>query len=620
MLHVKSWIYEAILLGFSIIFFIIALLTSGSTANILFLIALILGALKKGIEGILDTLLHRRLNVELLMIAAAAASFYLNMMSEAIILILIFGVSGMLESFIIARNEKNLTALLDLTPKHAQKVTKNAIVTVSIDSLVEGDVILLKPGELLALDSTLVSEHAVVDLSKITGESLPLALKKGEAITSGAIINEHAIHVRVQAIAAESTLNKITTLLLSAKANPAKISSFIERFETIYVWFVVLLALSFYLFGASLFGSQETATYKAIMVLVVGSPCALVASISPAILAAVAASAKNNIFIKNGKVLEQFRTINHIVFDKTKTLTTGQFVVKTVNTYENHYTNIDHFSLIYALESLSSHPLALAISTYIKDNHAIKPLSIEATEIPGIGLYATYLGHHIELGKQTYQHENILKTSETSLVFLCIDQKDILSFQLEDQLLPEAALVSTWLQKNHFTLTILTGDHLAITQKIARELQISNYHANCLPEDKAAFIEQLSKDQSTLMIGDGFNDALALKRADISIATSGATDVALEVADIILMQPNLHKLVDLVVLSRRFWRIILTNLIFSATVIIALLITNVFFDISLPLGVSLHEGSTLLVILNGLRLLLLKRKKPIAKLSNPVLE
>ena len=390
---------------------------------------------------------------------------------------------------------------------------------------------------------------------------------------------------------------------------------FIERFENTYVKGVLIVVALMLFLPHYLLGWDWTTTfYRAMVLLVVASPCALVAAIMPATLSAISNGARNGILVKGGVHLEHLSVLRVLAVDKTGTLTQGTPVVTNFIVREG-LNEEQTLATIAGIEAQSNHPLAQAITSYAKQQNTYIPRGIQIEDFPGFGMKAQIEGQQYTIGKPDFvgkeQAESFangvlkqLGNAGKTVVFLKDNEGIAALIALKDVVREEAKLAITELKQLGIDVVMLTGDNETTAKAIAKEAGVTNYVAECLPETK---VEQIKKYKTTYehvgMVGDGINDAPALATASVGIAMGGGTDVALETADVVLMKNDLSKIAYAVKLSRKMQKIVKQNIIFSLSVIVLLIISNFFQAISLPFGVIGHEGSTILVILNGLRML-----------------
>jgi Zn2+/Cd2+-exporting ATPase len=577
---------------------------------LLFGFSFAIGGFAQAKEGIIKLIKNKTLNVEILMILAAIGAFIIGDYFEGAILIIIFSVSGILELYATSKSQKALTNLLKLAPKTAVQIIDGHEKEVEVETLLANDEVIVKVGQQIPIDGVIVKGTTTLNQSAITGESMPVNKEVNEIVYAGSINLESAIVIRATKDAHQSTVQKIVAFVKQAQENKPKVQTLVEKIEKYYAYVVILLAALF-MIVPTLFGWWDFryAFNRAIIVLVVGSPCALVASISPAILSALSNGARKKILIKGGPSLEKLIGLKGVVFDKTGTITLGQPKVINIEIIDEMNQN-DVFSIIKTMENHSNHPLAKAVVNHLSDIKIIP--NIKTNEKSGRGINAQigndnwYIGRFDNNGRSKIQEKYNQAIKEGYSVISIIKNSEMIGFiTLADTIKENAKQVVDGLKKMGMETTLLTGDTEVIAQLIGKDIKIDKYYADCFPEDKVKRIEELKiRLKRVMMVGDGINDAPALAAADSSIAMGKGTDVSLEVSDIVITNDKLENIIQVIKLGKRTRRIILQNVIFSIGVIIILMLVNVFGVIELPLGVIAHETSTILVILNSLRLLI----------------
>lgn len=611
----KKFSWQLIAVIFSMVLMLAGSLTPTWSGNAWFWAgAFAIGGFFKAVEGVTKTIQEKALNVEFLMIAASLAAFFTGEYAEGAVLIFIFAVSGVLEEYATSQTEKALTSLLKLAPKTAMMIRNDQEVVISISELKIHDVVIVKPGQQVPADGVVLLGGASVDQSSITGEFNPVEKLVEDSVFAGSIVIDSAIRVTVTKDPSQSVVAKMIALVKRAQEEKTKSEKRISTFEKVYVYAVIALSL-FVIFATPVLGwlPEDEAFRRGIIVLVVASPCALVASITPALLSTLSHAAKKGILIKSGKYIEGLTTIDVVAFDKTGTLTTGKPRVTDV-VFENKSDETKCLPLVVNAERSSNHPLAKAISKHFV---TMKDASLSIKEIPGRGLELTHQGMNLQVGKFPYTISDAFKliydqathAGKTTVNIIC--EKKLIGFiALQDTVRPEVidavkALIGLGVEP-----VMVTGDKEETARAIALQMKIPTVHANCLPEEKVEVIENYRKQgKHVLMIGDGINDAPSLATASIGVSMGDGTDVSLETADIVMMNNNLVNIPYLLTLSKRTQVIILQNVIFSISVILLLLLSNIAGLIVLRFGVLGHELSTILVILNSLRLLRIKAHK-----------
>lgn len=592
--------------------------TSGQTTAsvLLYLIAFCVGGFAKAKEGIEETIEERKLNVELLMVLAAIGSAAIGYWTEGAILIFIFAVSGALETYAMNKSHREISALMNLQPEEAWLVRGGfEPMKVSVSTLQIGDHLLIKPGERIPADGIIFKGQSSIDESAISGEPLPISKSEGDEVFAGTVNLNGAITMEMTKANSETLFQKIIQLVQSAQSEKSPSQQFIEKFEGTYVKFVLLGVAIMMVLPHFLLGWDWTTTfYRAMVLLVVASPCALVASIMPATLATISNGAKNGVLFKGGLHLEHLSVLRALAVDKTGTLTQGKPVV-TDFIVRDGVERETALAILAGIESQSNHPLAQAITSYAKAEgiDILPQATIE--DIPGWGIKGTIQNKEYQVGKpefvdvqlaNSFANSAVTKlTAEGKTVIFIRDQHGIVALTaLKDTVRSEAKQAVTLLKELGIQVVMLTGDNEKTAKVIAKEAGVTEYVAECLPETKVTEMKRLlTQHQFVGMVGDGINDAPALATATTGIAMGEGTDVALETADVVLMKNDLSKIAYAVRLSRKMQRIVKQNIFFSIGVIILLIASNFLQVVDLPLGVIGHEGSTILVILNGLRML-----------------
>lgn len=588
-----------------------------TTASIVFfLFAFVIGGFAKAKEGIEDTIENKELNVEMLMIFAAIGSAIIGYWTEGAILIFIFAMSGALETYTMNKSHKEISALMELQPEEALVVTNGIEKITAVSDLKIGDLILVKPGERVPSDGRIVKGQTHVDEAAITGESIPVSKGIDEDVFAGTVNLNGSITVEITKASTETLFQKIIQLVQSAQSEKSPSQLFIEKFEGTYVKVVLaVVALMMFLPHFLLDWTWTETFYRAMILLVVASPCALVASIMPASLSAISNGARHGILFKGGVHLENLGHLKAIAFDKTGTLTKGKPEVTDVFVLEG--LEKDEILLITAsIESHSTHPLANAIVQYAK-KELIKPLmtldSIE--DVSGYGVQASIELDKWKIGKadfvgkaeaDAFLNGVATKLSNEGKTVVFAKKNDVIVgvVALKDVVRDETKEAIKTLRKKGIYTVMLTGDSQSTANAIAGESYVDEFIAECLPENKVDELKKLKERFGQVaMVGDGINDAPALATANVGIAMGEGSGVALETADVVLMKNELPRIAEAIKLSEKMNRIVKQNVIFSISVIMLLIITNFLQFIDLPFGVIGHEGSTILVILNGLRLL-----------------
>jgi Cd2+/Zn2+-exporting ATPase len=582
------------------------------------------------------SLLRGTVDVDLLMILAALGAAYVHHAFEGAMLLFLFSLSHALQEMAIERSRSAISALMKLRPEVALRRRGRETQLVAIDELAVGDILVVRPGESIPVDGIVSEGTSSVNQASITGESLPVDKKPGDPLFAGTM-NEHGgLEMRATKLARESTLAKLVELVEKAQGQKATTQRFLEKAEQWYALGVILftaalIAVPYYLLGHAF----QPTFYRAMTVMVVASPCALVISTPASILSAIGAAARRGVLFKGGVYLERAAAVEIVAFDKTGTLTAGRPVVTDLQIIAQPGRAAEELAclqeellwLAAGVEARSEHPIARAIVAEAKRRFMPIERCLKFQSVAGHGVSAEVCGRRIAVGNLKYfdgyesperdelekQMNAMQDAGKTGMLV-----GEIIGEQIEhatvrylgfiavaDQVRPEApAVVARLRELGVKRIVMITGDGPRVAAAVAKKCGIDEVHADLLPQDKVRVIVKLKEAGRTAMIGDGINDAPALATADVGVAMGAAgTDVAMETADVVLMSDALEGVPFTLAISRRTRRVVYQNLTFALAVIVVLIISALGFQLALPLGVVGHEGSTVLVCLNGLRLL-----------------
>ena len=587
----------------------------------LFVLAYAAGGYFGFVEGIELLLTEREIDVDLLMVVAALGAALVGQPADGAVLLFLFSLSNTLQSYALGRTRRAIESLMDLRPPTATVKTEKGWETLPVEKLRLGDIVMVRPGERFPIDGEVVAGTTEVDQSPITGESVPVLKEPGDKVFAATVNTTGTVEVRVTHLAQESTLAKIVQMVEEAQEAKAKTQRALEDFERRYAKFVLGGAVLLTAVPPLVFHEPfDIAFYRAMTWLVVASPCALVISTPATILSAIANGARKGVLFKGGAHLERTATLEVVAFDKTGTLTVGEPQVQGVHPTED-VDEDELLRLVAALESRSEHPIARALVHAAQQRGLEIPPSADFRAVVGQGVQGTVAGEPLWVGNVRMFHEREVplpaSLAEQIAALEAQGQTVVIAYRPEtrrwlgliavaDSLRPEAADV---VKKLHDLgvkhVVMLTGDNEQVAAAIAAKVGVDEFYAELLPKDKVRVLERLQKQYGpTAMVGDGVNDAPALALADVGIAMGGAgTDVALETADVVLMADNLHHLPYAIGLARKARRVVWQNLTFAMGVIVLLVASAFGAGLTLPWGVVGHEGSTVLVVLNGLRLL-----------------
>ena len=586
--------------------------------------AYVVGGFASAREGLTTLFGERELDVDLLMIVAALGAASLGLwrreyylIVDGAILILIFAISGALEGYAMRRTERSIQGLMSLTTDTARVLLNGQEQTVAIAALKVGDQVLVKPGELVPTDGLVTEGFSTLDQASITGESIPVEKAIGDEVFAGTLNGSGALRLKIHQPPESSLIQRVIRLVQQAQNETPPSQQFIERFERGYAKVIVIAGILLSTLPPFLLGwNWEDTIYRALIFLVVASPCALMASIMPALLSGIANGARHGILFKNGAQLERIGQVKAIAFDKTGTLTTGKLQVVHVLPTQKSANQL--LEVAAALESLSEHPIGEAIVQAARQQNLTWTAAIKGQAQAGQGITGIIAHQTAVVGKAAFVQTQAKPVSKAlteqsqqweaegkTVVWVAWGGEILGMIAVADTVRPAAAQAIARLKRLGIQqIVMLTGDNSRTAHSIAQQLGIDQVYADLLPEDKVDVIRQLQKQYQTVaMVGDGINDAPALARASVGIAMGAGSDVALETADVVLMTDRLEKLEHAIRLGRRSQRIVKQNIVFALSFVLVLLVLNFAGNITLPFGVLGHEGSTVVVTLSGLRLL-----------------
>ncbi|HCP12897.1 MAG TPA: heavy metal translocating P-type ATPase, partial [Planctomycetaceae bacterium] len=573
------------------------------------------------LKNSLASLREGSLNVDLLMLLAAAGAALIGDWLEGAVLLFLFSLSGTLEAFATYRTARSIESLIALRPATAALLQDGSEVQVAVDSLLPGCQLRVRPGERFPVDGQITDGTTWADESTLTGESEQIAKHPGDNIFAGTLNGQGSVVVRMTRAVQDTTLERIVHLVQEAQSRKTPSQRFVESWQQPYVIGVLSASLLVFLGSWLLQGTAwQHAFYHAMVLLVAGSPCAVVVGAPAVLLSAIARAGRQGILFKGGVHLEQLGHVDVMAFDKTGTVTLGKPAVVEFWTPPAAAAN-ELLRLAAAVEDHSEHPLKVPVLAELT-RRQLTPITeplVEFHSHTGLGVHAHVGGvwvgvgreglfetHDLQLPPDLLTNAGRMREQGQTALLVCTSTPGLYGvLGVADQLRPEAPGALQALQKlGIHRRVILTGDHERVARAVAARLGADDVRAGLLPDQKVVQIGQLAATGNTVaMIGDGVNDAPALAAAHLGIAMGGAgTDVALEVADVVLMRDDLKALPLAVWISRQARRRVRQNMIFAFAMIAALVIAT-FFQLPLWLGVIGHEGSTVLVVLNGLRIL-----------------
>ncbi|MGW0755042.1 heavy metal translocating P-type ATPase [Streptomyces sp. NPDC002814] len=574
------------------------------------------GGWEPGWEG-LKALKDKTLDVDLLMIVAALGAASIGQVMDGALLIVIFATSGALEALATARTADSVRGLLDLAPATATRLaTDGGEQTVAVEELMVGDIVLVRPGERVGADGRVLDGASEVDQATITGEPLPVAKEPGDEVFAGTLNGTGALRVRVERDASDSVIARIVRMVEEASETKAPTQLFIEKVEQRYSVGMVAATLAVFLVPLALGAALTGSLLRAMTFMIVASPCAIVLSTMPPLLSAIANAGRHGVLVKSAVVMERLGQVDTVALDKTGTLTEGTPRVTDVTPLPG--SGLDESALLTlaaAAEHPSEHPLARAIVAAARERGLTLPETEDFDSTPGVGVTAGIDGRTVAVGAPARLLNDTgdtaalvarLEDEGRTAVLVTVDGTPAGVLGIADRLRPNAAATITSLTALTGTRPVLlTGDNPRAAAQLAAEVGIDDVRAGLLPEHKVAAVKELeAAGRKVMVVGDGVNDAPALAAAHSGVAMGRAgSDLALETADAVIVRDELATVPAVIALSRRARQLVVQNLVVAGVFIAALVTWDLAGTLPLPLGVLGHEGSTVLVGLNGLRLL-----------------
>ena len=562
-----------------------------------------------------QALRERSLDVDLLMIVAAVGAAAIGQVVDGGLLIVIFATSGAQEAYATKRTADSVNALLTLAPEQATLLSRDGVEAVVDTAILQvGDEILIRPGQRIGADGTVTDGTSEVDQASVTGEPLPLLRGPGDEVFAGTLNTHGALRVRVSRPASESVVARIVTLVEQASATKAKAQLFVERIEQRYSVTVVLSTLLVFAVPLAFGAGLRPTLLRAMTYMIVASPCAVVLATMPPLLSAIANAGRHGVLVKSAIVMEQLGQTTQVAFDKTGTLTQGTPHLTDIHLLADLRAG-EVLRLAASAERLSEHPLGRAVVAAATDRDLVLADAVDFAVTPGRGVTAVVEGQRVQVGSpalltsptpsQTVTITAVEGKGHTAVVVL-VAGRPVAVLTLTDQLRPTAAATVAALRNlTGHTPVLLTGDNALAARSLAEQVGITDVHAALLPAEKAQRVQALRQaGRHVLVVGDGINDAPALATANLGVAMGRhGSDLTLQTADAVLVRDDLTALPALLRLSRGARRAVVQNLVLATLAIVGLVTWDLLGTLPLPLGVLGHEGGTVLIGLNGLRLL-----------------
>lgn len=570
---------------------------------ILILLAYII-LLYRTLTTAIKQLRNKTINENFLVTISTIGAYLLGETHEGLMVIFLYEIGKMLESKAVNKSRNSVAELMNIKEETSNLKDNNKIKVVPTTEIKVGDIIVVKEGERVPLDGIVVKGETMLDTSALTGESLPVSVSTGDNVLSGSINKGGILEIKVSSIYKDSTVNKILELVENATERKTKVETIVSKYSSKYTIGVIIIAILTALFLPLFTNMTYTdSIYKGLTILVISCPCAIAISIPLSYFSGIGAASKEGILIKGSNYLDSIKDIKEIVFDKTGTITTGEFYISKINIHDKKYTEDQIMEIFAGGESLSNHPIAKSVlKNYTKEiNHEdIK----DYKEVSGKGIEFTYKKDKVRIGNAKFCKVK----EENSNIYLMINNSIVADLEIKDEIKKDVVNTMQELKKMNINIHMFTGDTKEKATEIAQQVGIYNINYSMLPSDKYTYLEEIIKKKTeksiVSFVGDGINDAPVLKLSDLGISMGSlGTDSAIEASDVVIMNDNLEKIVTAINISKKTNKIIKENLIFALGVKLLVLVLTLIGLSTMLEAVFADVGVTVLCILNTLRLL-----------------
>lgn len=570
---------------------------------ILILLAYII-LLYRTLTTAIKQLKNKTINENFLVTISTIGAYLLGETHEGLMVIFLYEIGKMLESKVVNKSRNSVAELMNIKEETSNLKDNNKIKVVPTTEIKVGDIIVVKEGERVPLDGIVVKGETMLDTSALTGESLPVSVSTGDNVLSGSINKGCILEIKVSSIYKDSTVNKILELVENATERKTKVETIVSKYSSKYTIGVIIIAILTALFLPLFTNMTYTdSIYKGLTILVISCPCAIAISIPLSYFSGIGAASKEGILIKGSNYLDSIKDIKEIVFDKTGTITTGEFYISKINIHDKKYTEDQIMEIFAGGESLSNHPIAKSVlKNYTKEiNHEdIK----DYKEVSGKGIEFTYKKDKVRIGNAKFCKVK----EENSNIYLMINNSIVADLEIKDEIKKDAIKTIQKLKNMNINIHMFTGDTKEKATEIAQQVGIDNINYSMLPSDKYTYLEEIIKKKTeksiVSFVGDGINDAPVLKLSDLGISMGSlGTDSAIEASDVVIMNDNLEKIVTAINISKKTNKIIKENLIFALGVKLLVLVLTLIGLSTMLEAVFADVGVTVLCILNTLRLL-----------------
>ena len=573
-----------------------------SPINMILIVVAYIILIYKTLLTALKQLKNRKINENFLVSISAIGAYLLGKHHEGLMVIFLYELGKMLEAKAVARSRNSVSELMNIKEESSNLKVNNKIKKVPTTEVSIGDIIVVKEGERVPLDGIVIKGNSLVDTSFLTGESIPVSVKQGSVLLSGSINKGDILEIKVTSLYKDSTVSKILELVENATERKAKAETIVSKYSSKYTLAVIIIALlvSFVLPLVSSL-SLSKCIYKGLTILVISCPCAIAISVPLSYFSGIGRASKEGILVKGSNYLDSIKDISDIAFDKTGTITTGEFCISKINIYDKKYNEDKIMEIFTSGEALSNHPIAKSI---LKKHEGEVDFSCVKNfkEVSGSGISFTYRKDSVKIGSAKFCKSKDVNNN----IYLSINDKVVASLVIEDDIKNCTIDTISKLKELGINVYMFTGDSKDKAISIASKVGIDNVNYEMLPEDKYNSLEHIIKNKRGVVafVGDGINDAPVVKLADLGISMGlNGSDSAIEASDIVIMNDDISKILNAIKISKKTSRIIKENLIFALGIKITVLILAILGLTSMFVAVFADVGVTILCILNTLRIL-----------------
>ena len=581
---------------------ILGIVIKTSPINMILIVVAYIILIYKTLLTALKQLKNRKINENFLVSISAIGAYLLGKHHEGLMVIFLYELGKMLEAKAVARSRNSVSELMNIKEESSNLKVNNKIKKVPTTEVSIGDIIVVKEGERVPLDGIVIKGNSLVDTSFLTGESIPVSVKQGSVLLSGSINKGDILEIKVTSLYKDSTVSKILELVENATERKAKAETIVSKYSSKYTLAVIIIALlvSFVLPLVSSL-SLSKCIYKGLTILVISCPCAIAISVPLSYFSGIGRASKEGILVKGSNYLDSIKDISDIAFDKTGTITTGEFCISKINIYDKKYNEDKIMEIFTSGEALSNHPIAKSI---LKKHEGEVDLSCVKNfkEVSGSGISFTYRKDSVKIGSAKFCKSKDVNNN----IYLSINDKVVASLVIEDDIKNCTIETISKLKELGINVYMFTGDSKDKAISIASKVGIDNVNYEMLPEDKYNSLEHIIKNKRGVVafVGDGINDAPVVKLADLGISMGlNGSDSAIEASDIVIMNDDISKILNAIKISKKTSRIIKENLIFAFGIKITVLILAILGLTSMFAAVFADVGVTILCILNTLRIL-----------------